>query len=55
MSETDLSVDYKTINKEFLELIGWDSHTAVPTESTLSDLGMDFLIGDMPSAEIRVV
>lgn len=43
----DITVDYKTLATEFLQELGWDTKTTVPTEDTLRRLGMDFLIDDM--------
>ncbi len=41
-----VTVDYRTINQEFLELIGWDVNTTVPGEESLRDLDMEWLIKD---------
>jgi aldehyde:ferredoxin oxidoreductase len=30
--------------REYLELVGWDTDTTVPSEESLQELGMDFLI-----------
>jgi aldehyde:ferredoxin oxidoreductase len=40
----DVTVDYQTMAREYLELVGWDTDTTVPSEETLQELGMDFLI-----------
>jgi hypothetical protein len=32
---------------EFLELVGWDPQTTVPSDESLRELGMGFLIGEM--------
>jgi aldehyde:ferredoxin oxidoreductase len=37
----NITVDYKTLNKEYLEFCGWDAQTTVPSEESLRDLGMD--------------
>ncbi|MBC7251053.1 MAG: aldehyde ferredoxin oxidoreductase family protein [Anaerolineae bacterium] len=42
-----VTVDYKNLNKEFLEVLGWDTTTTVPTKETLQGLGMEFLIEDL--------
>jgi len=46
----DVTVDYHTLAREFLERLGWDAHTTVPSEKSLQELGMDFLISDMRKA-----
>ena len=48
----DITVDYKTMIKEFLEFVGWDTNTTVPSEETLKKLGMDFLIEDMKKVNV---
>ena len=48
----NVTVDYKTMSREFLEQLGWDTSTSVPTEEALRDLGMDFLIEDMGSVKV---
>jgi aldehyde:ferredoxin oxidoreductase len=42
-----VTVDYRNLNKEFLEVLGWDTTTTVPTRETLQRLGMEFLIEDL--------
>jgi len=42
-----VTVDYETLNREFLELLGWDTNTTVPSEESLRALGMEFLVNDM--------
>jgi aldehyde:ferredoxin oxidoreductase len=39
-----VTVDHQTLAREFLELVGWDTDTTVPSVESLQDLGMDFLI-----------
>jgi aldehyde:ferredoxin oxidoreductase len=39
-----VTVDYQTLAREFLELVDWDTDTTVPSEESLQELGMDFLI-----------
>ncbi len=41
-----VTVDIKSLNVEFLTKLGWDTHTSVPTEARLRELGMDFLLAD---------
>ena len=43
----DITVDYKTLNQEFLNFVGWDVNSTVPGDESLRKLGMDFLIDDM--------
>jgi aldehyde:ferredoxin oxidoreductase len=40
----DVTVDYQTLATEFLEQVGWDTETTVPSEESLRELGMEFLI-----------
>jgi aldehyde:ferredoxin oxidoreductase len=47
-----VTVDYKTLNKEFLEAAGWDTRTTLPSEESLRGLGMDFLIDDMARVNV---
>ena len=42
-----VKVDVDTQVREYLELMGWDTKTGVPTEETLRKLGLDFVIDDM--------
>jgi aldehyde:ferredoxin oxidoreductase len=39
----DITVDYRTLAREFLERMGWDTLTTVPSEKSLNELGMQFL------------
>jgi len=48
----NVTVDYRTMLREFLELAGWDTHTTVPSEESLRKLGMDFLIDDIAKVEV---
>jgi aldehyde:ferredoxin oxidoreductase len=50
-----VTVDYRTMLCEFLEHIGWDTRTTVPSEESLRMLGMEFLIGDMASVQVATV
>jgi aldehyde:ferredoxin oxidoreductase len=47
-----VTVDHKTLIREFLEFTGWDAHTTVPSEKSLRDLGMEFLINDMANVDV---
>ncbi len=40
----DVTVDHQTLAGEFLERVGWDTETTVPSEQALRELGMEFLI-----------
>jgi len=51
----DVTVDYKNLTREFLELAGWDTHTTVPSEESLQKLGMDFLIDDISKVDVPAV
>ena len=50
-----VTVDYKTLSKEFLQFIGWDTHTTVPTPATLKKLGMEFLKNDLAKVKLKAV
>jgi aldehyde:ferredoxin oxidoreductase len=50
-----VTVDYKTLSKEFLAFIGWDTGTTVPTPATLEKLGMAFLKSDMDKVKFEAV
>ncbi|UCF93287.1 MAG: hypothetical protein JSW39_03760, partial [Desulfobacterales bacterium] len=50
-----VTVDYKTLSREFLERIGWDPHTTVPSEASLRKLGLEFLIDDMAKVKVPSV
>lgn len=41
------TVDYMRNAREYLRLIGWDTSTAIPSDKSVRDLGLDFLIGDL--------
>jgi aldehyde:ferredoxin oxidoreductase len=43
----DITVDHRTLHKEFLELVGWDTETTVPGKESLENLGMGSLVEDM--------
>ncbi len=50
-----VTVDYRTLNAEYLERCGWDVHTTIPSEQTLRDLGMEFLVEDSKSWNVPSV
>jgi aldehyde:ferredoxin oxidoreductase len=50
-----ITVDHKTLNKEYLELSGWDVHTSIPTEESLRKLGMDSLIQERDTWQVPSV
>jgi aldehyde:ferredoxin oxidoreductase len=50
-----VAVDYRTLIAEFLEFVGWDGRTTVPSEKSLRNLGMEFLIDDMSRASVPAV
>ncbi|MBN1641406.1 MAG: aldehyde ferredoxin oxidoreductase family protein [Anaerolineae bacterium] len=41
-----ITVDLKTLNREYLERCGWDTRTTIPSEEALRELGLDFLVED---------
>lgn len=41
-----VTVDYQTLAREFLELVGWDTDTTVPSPESLRELGMEFLLAE---------
>jgi aldehyde:ferredoxin oxidoreductase len=43
----DVTVDYKTLNREFLEYVDWDTKTTVPSENSLKKLGLGNLVPDL--------
>jgi aldehyde:ferredoxin oxidoreductase len=43
----DITVDYRTLAREFLERLSWDPRTTVPSEKGLNRLGMQFLSAEM--------
>ena len=51
----DITVDYKTMAVEFLQELGWDINTTVPSDDSLQKLGLDFLIEDMKRAPVQSV
>jgi aldehyde:ferredoxin oxidoreductase len=50
-----VTVDYKTLIREFLEYVGWDTQTTVPSEDSLQELGMASLVGDMAKVDVPAV
>jgi aldehyde:ferredoxin oxidoreductase len=51
----DITVDYRMLAREFLERLGWNPGTTVPTERTLKQLGMGFLAEDLQPASVGPV
>jgi aldehyde:ferredoxin oxidoreductase len=43
----DITVDYRSLAKEFLERLEWDTRTTVPSAKCLNELGMQFLAAEM--------
>jgi aldehyde:ferredoxin oxidoreductase len=43
----EITVDYRRLAKEFLDRLGWDALTTVPSEKSLNELGMQFLASEM--------
>ena len=50
-----ITVDYETMRRELLELLGWDTQTTVPSEESIRRLHMDFLLQDLPNFHVPVV
>jgi aldehyde:ferredoxin oxidoreductase len=50
-----VTVDHKTLISEFLEYLGWDKRTTVPTKTTLKKLGLEFLVDDMSKVVVPKV
>ncbi len=48
----DITVDHRTMIREFLRLLDWDRRTTIPSEKSLRRLGMEFLLGDTRSFEV---
>ena len=46
-----ITVDYRTLAGEFLERLGWDPLTTVPSEKSLERLGMGFLVKGLAAAK----
>jgi aldehyde:ferredoxin oxidoreductase len=51
----DITVDYKTMAVEFLQELGWDINTTVPSQQSLRKLGLDFLIEDMKKVSVKSI
>ena len=48
----NITVDIKTLSREYLENIGWDVNSTIPGDESLRKLGMDFLIDDMKNVKV---
>jgi aldehyde:ferredoxin oxidoreductase len=48
----DITVDHRTLAAEFLDRLGWDRRTTVPTPACLARLGMGFLAEDLRAAKV---
>jgi aldehyde:ferredoxin oxidoreductase len=48
----DVTVDHRTLAAEFLDRLGWDRRTTVPTPACLARLGMGFLAADLKAAGV---
>ena len=42
-----VSVDVDTQVREYLEAMGWDTETGIPTKETLEELGLGFVVGEL--------
>ena len=47
-----ITVDYETMRREFLDRVGWNPGTAIPSEERLCELGMEFLLADLESFQL---
>ncbi|NIN66187.1 MAG: aldehyde ferredoxin oxidoreductase, partial [Anaerolineae bacterium] len=52
---TGITVDYETMRRELLELLGWDAQTTIPSEDALRRLDMEFLLADAARFEVGAV
>ena len=43
----DVTVDYRALAREFLERLGWDTRTTIPSAASLKALGMKSLVDDV--------
>jgi len=43
----EITVDYRTLAREFLGRLGWDTNTTVPSDKSMKELGMQFLSAEM--------
>jgi aldehyde:ferredoxin oxidoreductase len=50
-----VTVDHRTLMAEFLERLGWDAATTVPSPEALERLGLGFLTDDLARAPVRPV
>mgnify|MGYP002066088001 CR=1 FL=1 len=50
-----VTVDYRNLNREFLERCGWDLETTIPSEQALRYLGMEFLLDDRATWDVPAV
>jgi aldehyde:ferredoxin oxidoreductase len=48
----NITVDLKTMSREYLEYIGWDVDSTIPSDESLRKLCMDFLIDDMKNVKV---
>ncbi len=48
----NITVDLKTMSREYLEFIGWDVDSTIPGDESLRKLGMEFLIDDMKKVNV---
>ncbi|HET7088177.1 MAG TPA: aldehyde ferredoxin oxidoreductase family protein [Anaerolineae bacterium] len=50
-----VTVDIKALNDEFLTRLDWDTHTTIPSEARLRQLGMDFAVADRAGWSVPAV
>ena len=51
----EVTLDLKTLNTEFMNKLGWDVHTTIPTEARLHELGMEFAVKDRVTFQVPSV
>jgi aldehyde:ferredoxin oxidoreductase len=47
-----ITVDYQTMRRELLDYLGWDSHSTIPSEKSLRQLGMEWLLEEISAFEV---
>jgi aldehyde:ferredoxin oxidoreductase len=47
-----ITVDYQTMRRELLDYLGWDGYTTIPSEKSLRQLGMEWLLEEISAFEV---
>lgn len=50
-----VTVDIQSLNREFMQQLGWDTHTTIPSEARLRQLGMGFAVKDRGGWQVPAV